>query len=49
MKTVYDKLEAKVNNIDTNGFRLKTKYDRDKLELEKKVPYVSNLVKKINL
>ena len=29
-KTVYDKLAAKVNNIDTSGFFLKTKYDTDK-------------------
>ena len=29
-KTVYDKLVAKVNNIDTTGFVLKTKYDTDK-------------------
>ena len=35
-KTVYDKLAAKLNNIDTSGFLLKTKYDADKLELEKK-------------
>ena len=35
-KTVYDKLVAKVNNIDTSGFVLKTKYDTDKTELEKK-------------
>ena len=27
---VYDKLVAKVNNIDTSGFVLKTKYDADK-------------------
>ena len=27
-KTVYDKLVAKVNNIDTSGFVLKAKYDR---------------------
>ena len=32
-KTVYDKLVAKVNNIDTSRFVLKTKYDTDKLEL----------------
>ena len=36
---------AKVNNIDTNNFVLKTKYQTDKTELEKKVPNVSNLVK----
>ena len=35
-KTVYDKLVAKVNNIDTSGFVLKTKYDTDKSDLEKK-------------
>ena len=28
-KTVYDKLAAKVNNIDISGFVLKTKYDTD--------------------
>ena len=39
-KTVYDKLVAKVNNIDTSGFVLKTKYDADKLELEKKIANV---------
>ena len=35
-KTVYDKLTAKVNNIDTSDFVLKTKYQRGKTELEKK-------------
>ena len=30
----------------TSGFVLKTKYDTDKLELEKKIPNTSNLVKK---
>ena len=34
-KYVYDKLVTKVNNIDTSGFALKTKYDTDKSELEK--------------
>ena len=37
-KTVYDKLVAKVNNIDRSGFVLKTKYQTDKGELEKKIP-----------
>ena len=37
---------AKVNNIDTSGFILKTKYDTDKLESKKKIPDVSNLAKK---
>ena len=36
-KTVYDKLVTKVNNIDTTGFGLKTKYDTDKSDLEKKI------------
>ena len=44
-KTLYDKLVVNVNYIDTIGFILKTKYDTDKLELENKVPDVSNLVK----
>ena len=35
-KTVYDKLVAKVNSIDTSGFVLKNKYDADKSEIEKK-------------
>ena len=36
-KTDYDKLVAKVNNIDTTGFVLKTTYDTDKSDLEKKI------------
>ena len=47
-KDVYDKLVAKVNNIDTSAFVLKTKYDTDKLELENKIPGTSGLVKKTN-
>ena len=31
-KDVYDKLVAKVNDIDTSDFGLKTKYDTDKIE-----------------
>ena len=45
-KTEYNKLVNKVNNIDTSGFILQTKYNADKLELEKKIPDTSNLVKK---
>ena len=41
-----NKLVTKVNNIDTSGFVLKTKYSTDKLELENKIPDTSNLVKK---
>ena len=35
-KSVCDKLVAKVINIDTPGFILKTPYDTDKSDLEKK-------------
>ena len=45
-KTVHDKLVAKVNIIDTTAFVLKTKYDIDKAELEKKIPDISGIVKK---
>ena len=48
-KTFYDKLVAKVNNIDTNDFVLKTKYNDDKTELEKNIPDVTDYVKKQNL
>ena len=44
-KTVYDKL-VKVINIDTSTFVLKTKYQTDKAELEKKIPNVTYFVKK---
>ena len=45
-KDVYDKLVTKVNNIDTTGFVLKTKYDTHKSGLENKIPDTSGLVKK---
>ena len=45
-KAAYDKLVAKVDNIDTSDFVLKTKYSTDKVELEDKIPDTSNLVKK---
>ena len=45
-KTVYDKLLTEVNSIDTSAFVFKTKYNRDKTELEKKIPDTSGLVKK---
>ena len=48
-KTTYDKLVAKINNIDTSGFVLKTKCDTDKSELEKKFPDVTDFVKKAKL
>ena len=48
-KTVYDKLVAKVNNIDTNDFVLKTNNNTDKTELEKEVPNIRNLATKTAL
>ena len=44
-KTVYDKLVAKVNNIDTSALILKAKYDEDKAKTENKTPDTSGLVK----
>ena len=48
-KAAYDKLVAKVNNIDTSDFVLKTKYQTDKTELEKNNPNVTHFVKKAKL
>ena len=48
-KTVYDKLAAKVNNIDTSAFVLKTKNQTDKAELESKIPDVTDFLKKTKL
>ena len=48
-KPVYEKLAAKVINIDTRAFVLKTKYQTDNWELEKKIPDVTDFVKKTNL
>ena len=52
-KAEYNKLVTKVDNIDATGFALKTKYDTDKSDLEKKISDsdkkisdVSDLVKK---
>ena len=44
-KTDYDKLDAKVNNIDTSRFVLKSKYDKDKSELEKKILILADVLK----
>ena len=48
-KAVYDKLVTKKNNIDTSDFVLKTRYQADKTELEKKIPHVTDFVKKTKL
>ena len=39
-KTMYKKLLTKVNNIDTKGFVLKTKYDTGKSDLKKEISNV---------
>ena len=48
-KAAYEKLTAKVNNIDTSDLVYKTKYQTDKIELEKKIPDVTNFVRKTKL
>ena len=45
-KDVYDELVAKVNNIDTSDFVLKTKYNTGKTELENKIPDVAVILLK---
>ena len=46
---MYNKLVAKVNNIDTSDFVLKTNYQAEKTELEKKIPDVTDFVKNTKL
>ena len=48
-KTVYDKLVAKVNNIDTTDFVLKTNFNTKFTALENKIPNTSGLVKKTGI
>ena len=48
-KSVYDKLAAKVNNIDTSDFVLKAKYQSDKTEIENKISDLTDFVKKTKL
>ena len=48
-RTTYDELVAKVDDIDTSDFVLKTKYNTDKAELENKIPNVTDFVKKAKL
>ena len=45
-KIVYDKLVAKVDNIDTSGLVKKTDYNTKISEIEDKIPDTSGLVKK---
>ena len=44
-KTVFDKLLAKGKSIDTSVFVVKTKYDADKSEIEKKLLILAGLLK----
>ena len=48
-KIVYEKLAAKINNTDTSDFALNTKYQTDKVELEKKFLMWLRLLAKQNL
>ena len=43
---MYDKLVAKVNNIDSSDFVLKTRYQTDKTKLENKIPDTIGLAKR---
>ena len=44
--TVYNKLVAKVDNINTSDFVIKTNYNTKITELENKIPDTSGFVKK---
>ena len=48
-KTVYDKLVAKVDDIDTSDFVFKTDYDTGKTGLEKESRHVTDFLKKAKL
>ena len=49
LKKLHDKLVAKVGNIGTSDFVLKTNYNTDKTKLENKIPNVTEFVKKAKL
>ena len=46
-KAEYNKLVAKVCNIDTSNFVIKSNYNTEITELENKIPDTSNLIKKL--
>ena len=46
-KAEYNKLVAKVCNIDTSNFVIKSSYNTKIAELENKIPDTSNLIKKL--
>ena len=43
-KTEHNKFATKEDNIDTRGFALKTKYDNDKSDLEKKISDAEKMI-----
>ena len=45
LKDCHDKLFDKENNIDTSGLVLKSRYDTDKSELERKIPDLADLLR----
>ena len=45
---MFNKSVAKVHDIDTSGFVLKSQYNTDKSDLEKKIPDTSRLVTKLD-
>ena len=47
-KTEYDKLVAKVSNIDTTGFVSRIKYEKDGSDLEKKISDVDQKISDIS-
>ena len=48
-KSAYDKFVTEVDNIDTNNFILKIKYDTDETKLENKISNVTDFIKKTKL
>ena len=46
---MYNKLAAKVDNIGISDIVLKTRYQTEKTELEKKIPDLTDIVKKTKL
>ena len=49
LKKLYDKLVAKVDNIDTSGLVKKTDYNTKITEIEDKIPDISGLATKTAL
>ena len=45
-KTEYNSLKTKVDGIDTTNFVLKTKYESDEVDLEKKISDIKTIIEK---